>query len=73
VDPCCAQDELPVAARAALTGAAGVAVGIAVAGDLRWPGLLEALMTVGLGGAGVAAQVGWCRAPGSAAGKTLTG
>ncbi len=58
MDPCCAQEELPVAARAALTGAAGVAVGIAVAGDLRWPGLLEALMTVGLGGAGVAAQVG---------------
>ncbi len=54
-------DELPVAARVALTGAAGVAVGIAVAGDLQWPGLLEALLTVGLGGAGVAAQVSWCR------------
>jgi len=54
-------DELPVAARAALTGAAGVAAGIAVAGDLQWPGLLEALLTVGLGGAGVAAQVSWCR------------
>ncbi len=54
-------DELPVAARVALTGAAGVAAGIAVAGDLQWPGLLEALLTVGLGGAGVAAQVSWCR------------
>ncbi len=54
-------DELPVAARAALTGAAGVAAGIAVASDLQWPGLLEALMTVGLGGAGVAAQVSRCR------------
>ncbi len=54
-------DELPVAARAALTGAAGVAAGIAVAGDLQWPGLLEALMTVGLGGAGAAAQVSRCR------------
>ncbi len=54
-------DELPVAARAALTGAAGVAAGIAVAGDLQWPGLLEALLTVGLGGAGVAAQVSRCR------------
>ncbi len=54
-------DELPVAARTALTCAAGVAAGIAVAGDLQWPGLLEALLTVGLGGAGVAAQVSWCR------------
>jgi len=34
-------DELPVAAWAALTGAAGVVVGIAVAGDLQWPGLLD--------------------------------
>ena len=31
-------DELPVGARAALTGAAGVAVGISVAGHLHWPG-----------------------------------
>jgi len=56
-----AQDELPVGARAGLTGAAAVAAGIAIAGDLQWPGWLEALMTVGLGGAGVAAQVSWCR------------
>jgi len=57
-----AQDDLlPVAARAALTGAGGVAGGMALAGDLQWPRLLEALLTVGFGSAGVAAQVGWCR------------
>jgi len=40
-----AQDELPVAARAALTGATGVAAGVAVAGDLQWPGFLRGLLT----------------------------
>lgn len=56
-----AQDQQRVGTRAMLTGAASAVAGGGLVNDLHWPGLLHDLFTVGLGGAGIAAQVGWHR------------
>jgi len=56
-----AQDRQRVATRAMLTGAVTAVAGGELGNDLHWSGLLHGLLTVGLGGAGIAAQVGWHR------------
>jgi hypothetical protein len=56
-----AQDQQRVAVRAMLTGAVAAVAGGELGNDLHWPGLLHGVFIIGLGGAGIAAQVGWRR------------
>lgn len=56
-----AQDQQRVGTRAAVTGGAAAFIGGGLVNDLHWPGLLHGLFAVGLGGVGIAGQVGWHR------------